>query len=52
VKYGVCFIIEIFLATLAIVFLVGTITPIFLYVFRMAIDTCNAIISSPSDFSQ
>ena len=51
-KYGVCFIIKIFLATLAIVFLVGTITSIFLYIFRMAIYTCNTIISSPSDFSQ
>ena len=44
-KYGVCFIIKIFLATLAIEFLVGTITSVFLYIFRMAIYTCN--ISSP-----
>ena len=36
----------------AIVFLVGTITSIFLYIFRMAIYTCNTIIYSPSDFSQ
>jgi hypothetical protein len=51
-KYGVCFIIKIFLAALAIVFLVATVSSIFLYIFRMAICTCNAIISCPSDFSQ
>jgi len=51
-KYGVCFIIKIFLAALAIVFLVATVTSIFLYIFRMAIHTCNTIISCPSDFSQ
>jgi hypothetical protein len=51
-KYGVYFIIKIFRATLAIEFLVGTITSIFLYILRMAIYAYNTIISCPSDFSQ
>jgi hypothetical protein len=51
VKYGICFIIKIFLAALAIVFLVGTVTSIFLYILRMPTHTCNRIIR-PSDFSQ
>ena len=51
-KYGVCFIIKVFPAALAIEFLVGTVTSIFLYILRMAIYTCNTIISWPSDFSQ
>ena len=44
-KYGVCFIIKIFLAALAIEFLVGTATFIFLYIFRMAIYASNRVIS-------
>ena len=51
-KYGVCFIIKIFLAALAIEFLVGTVTSIFLYILRMAVYACNTIISCPSDLSQ
>jgi hypothetical protein len=52
VKYGICFMIKIFLAALAIEFLVRTVTSIFLYILRMATHTYNTIIPCPSDFSQ
>ena len=51
-KDGVGFIIKIFLAALAIEFLVGTVTSIFLYILRMAIYAYDTITSCPSDFTQ
>jgi hypothetical protein len=41
--------IKIFLAALAIEFLVRTVTSIFLYILRMAIHTCKRFIPCPSD---
>jgi hypothetical protein len=59
VKYGICFIIKIFLAPLAIEFRVRTVTSIFLYILRILVGdyilrmpthTYNMIIPCTSDF--